>query len=413
MFTRDNGINDLNNIFEDFIRIYKTVPSEIKATNHKIVKFQCSINNNKYYFVIDSNTNGNHVNYKVVRKLCKKNSIEFKNQSFVSLINQLKDIFFNDVNKRVNFDQEFRNKILGRYKNKCNICQEKVENIRINNIMPNNFRIDHIMPISAGGSNDDDNLQVLCLKCHQEKTENEVENGIYKRVSETESSFNEQVTEIINSKLSKSYAFVEKLNENKENKKVFTIDKNKCRKYILIYQKYEYPIFTVMDSVTKYYGQCGAGLYYIESDNYIPLRGNGWYYYPMVDYCLQQNIIKSDQIKYVVLSSLSIPYDYYNEFIKFCDTRLEKYSKFSVNSMIGAFNINIEKNVTSSTLGVIKGCYDAYLNHFDTKDSLLILLKLIMIFIIICIRILKPLNMKLNHLYIIKLFKLKIFYCIN
>ena len=63
----------------------------------------------------------------------------------------------------------------------------------------------------------------------------------------------------------------------------------------------------------------------------------------MVDYCLQQNIIKSDQIKYVVLSSLSIPYDYYNEFIKFCDTGLEKYSKFSVNSMIGAFIINIEK----------------------------------------------------------------------
>ena len=40
--------------------------------------------------------------------------------------------------------------------------------------MSNNFHIDHIMPISAGGSNDDDNLQVLCLKCHQEKTENMV-----------------------------------------------------------------------------------------------------------------------------------------------------------------------------------------------------------------------------------------------
>ena len=223
MFTRHNGINDLNNIFEEFIKIYKVVPSNIKATNHKISKFECTVNGNLYYFVIDSNTNGNKVNYKVVKKLCKNNSIEFKNQSFVSLINQLKDIFFNDVNKRVNFDQEFRNKILGRYKNKCNICKEKIDK----------FHIDHIMPISAGGSNDDDNLQVLCLGCHQKKTEDEVENGIYQRISETESSFNEQVTDIINSKLSKSYAFVEKLNENKENKKVFSIDINKCRKNIL------------------------------------------------------------------------------------------------------------------------------------------------------------------------------------
>ena len=53
---------------------------------------------------------------------------------------------------------------------KCNICKEKVDNIRTNNIMPVNFHIDHIMPISAGGSNDDDNLQVLCLGCHQKKT---------------------------------------------------------------------------------------------------------------------------------------------------------------------------------------------------------------------------------------------------
>ena len=48
----------------------------------------------------------------------KKNKIEFKNQSFVSLVNQLKDIFSNDVNKRVSFDKEFRKAILNRYNNK-------------------------------------------------------------------------------------------------------------------------------------------------------------------------------------------------------------------------------------------------------------------------------------------------------
>jgi len=43
MFTRDNGINDLNKVFEDFIKMYKIVPSNIKAINHKISKFECGI----------------------------------------------------------------------------------------------------------------------------------------------------------------------------------------------------------------------------------------------------------------------------------------------------------------------------------------------------------------------------------
>ena len=78
MFTRDNGINDLNQVFEDFIKIYKVVPSNIKALNHKISKFECSIDDIKYYFVIDSNTNGNKMNYKIVKKLCKKMKLSLK-----------------------------------------------------------------------------------------------------------------------------------------------------------------------------------------------------------------------------------------------------------------------------------------------------------------------------------------------
>ena len=50
-------------------------------------------------------------------------------------------MFSNDVNKRVSFDKEFRKAILNRNNNKCNVSKEKVEE----------FHIDHIMPLSAGG----------------------------------------------------------------------------------------------------------------------------------------------------------------------------------------------------------------------------------------------------------------------
>ena len=35
------------------------------------------------------------------------------------------------------------------------------------------YDIDHIIPLSMGGTEDDDNLQALCPNCHREKTDNE------------------------------------------------------------------------------------------------------------------------------------------------------------------------------------------------------------------------------------------------
>ena len=62
-----------------------------------------------------------------------------------------------------------------------------------------------------------------------------------------------------------------------------------------------------MDQAQEFEGDISKpGLYYIESSSCFPLRGNGWYSQPMVQYCLNMKLIEYNDIKYVVYSSLSI-----------------------------------------------------------------------------------------------------------
>ena len=125
IYTKDQHA-DLNNILIEYIRLYKSVPLEINAVNHKISRFQTKINDKLYYFVSDPNKDHRNINYKSFKKLCEEKDIEFKNQSFTSLVNQIKDLFFNDVNKRVNFDKKFRDDIFKQSKNKCKSCKVKL-----------------------------------------------------------------------------------------------------------------------------------------------------------------------------------------------------------------------------------------------------------------------------------------------
>ena len=64
--------------------------------------------------------------------------------------------------------------------------------------------------------------------------------------------------------------------------KIYNIDINKCRKNRVYYGKNAYPLFTVMDKPEIYNGQTQTGLYYVETSQYFPFRGNGWYPYPLI-----------------------------------------------------------------------------------------------------------------------------------
>ena len=54
------------------------------------------------------------------------------------------------------------------------------------------------------------------------------------------------------------------------------------------------------------------GLYYVETDQYFPMRGNGWYSHAMINYCIEKCLINVSDIKYVIYSGLSISKEYFN-----------------------------------------------------------------------------------------------------
>ena len=109
-----------------------------------------------------------------------------------------------------------------------------------------------------------------------------------------------------------------------------SIEINGCRRNILRFNLYDYPLFTVLDQFEIYNGQTKAGKYYVETNNYMPLRGNGFYYYPTIKYCLEENIIEESDIKYCLLSSMVTPSNYYNDFIDYCvDMLLQRIFVFN------------------------------------------------------------------------------------
>jgi heat shock protein HspQ len=294
---------------------------------------------NNVVLTVDPNY-GNSYSWRDVRELCKGLEIVFKNQTFVSVIKEYRKRFFNK-NDRVVFDKAMIDKVKAKSNNVCRLCSSDGD-----------LEIDHIKPLCKGGSNHISNLQALCKGCHREKTQREQETGSFIKEEETMSSFNCQTKEIINSLYAKSHAFVETLREpdDKYYYKMYKLDINKCRRNCLYHSKYEFPVFSVMDEVEEFHGKLKPGLFFVETDNYIPLRGSGWYSQPVVDYCLEEKLIAKSDIKFAVYATGSIKRNYFNEFIDNLidvlspyDTSDNKFSKLAINSIIGTFKPNEER----------------------------------------------------------------------
>ena len=255
---------NLNVELDEIISKFNFIP---KVKNQKYLVTEIYYNNNDQDITLTIDPNDHKlITYKDIKSLCEKLSIEFKNQSFGGLIGAFKKTFFSGV-ARHKFTKEERNTLYNDLNKKCNLCDKELK--------LSGFHIDHILPLSRGGNNETENLQILCQPCHFEKTRNEQDEK-YVKESDTESSFNFCTKDIINSNLNAKYAFVEKLDLGKkinakkkdviQTSTKYNLDVNKCRKNILYFSKYDYPLFSVMDEPVIYTGIKKAGLYYVETD---------------------------------------------------------------------------------------------------------------------------------------------------
>jgi hypothetical protein len=307
-----------------YIALTKSLP-KLKSLHHNIVQMDDTKKN--LTIICDSNSNTEYT-WKDVQAICKKVEIPFKNQKMALLLNDLKKMFFKP--KRRVLDDDEKALLLLNQKNKCNDCK-KGDLI---------LQFDHVMPLACGGSNDFSNYQGLCSGCHMEKTKAERENSDFVKFDDTASTFNKEALKIVQSRSYKQWAFVEKLNDqkNEDNTEVYKIDHVKCRRNLIMHSTHDFPKYSVMDYPKPYDGtaiKCGE--YFVKTDNYYPFRGSGFYSHVVVKRALELKIISKSDITHMFIPSYTIPNDYFKGFGQYLiDTTIGLgLSKLIVNSFVG------------------------------------------------------------------------------
>ena len=111
--------------------------------------------------------------------------------------------------------------------------------------------------------------------------------------------FNTTGDYIFHSDFIKSHAFVGWFDKPKtfvKNLKAY--DYNKHYASCLMGQglKYGWPIYNVFDEVVTFDGKLAPGFFYVETSNFFPFRGNGFYDADLVDNGIESGIITKDNI---------------------------------------------------------------------------------------------------------------------
>ncbi len=321
--------NSLNRELQEYFKLFNEIP-KVSFESLTIIK---SIIIGKCILT----TTDRSVSPSTIKTACEKAGIKYKNQSIGTLISNISEKFFHQ--NRTTIQSETKQKVLDKQGSKCASCNDLFDD-------DCHYEIDHIRPLSNGGNSEIENLQALCRSCHIEKTRTEKNNCDHFRMSEYLSMFNLQAYKTIMEKHFHRIQFSNFLMERDSldtiqqefGSNIYSVDNVKCRRNILLHSGYKFPVYSCLDNIEAFDGKIEEGFFYIESENVFPLRKNGFYSYPMVKFCLEENIITLSNILYQFKPSMKLQSDYFKKFVQHLDDTFDKdTTKLVVNSMIGMF----------------------------------------------------------------------------
>lgn len=352
--------SNLSNETIQYIFKYKDLPNT-KNRNNVVIQMTV-LNDDKQEVCIAVDTNySQNIEYNQLKHVAEVNHIPYINEGIGSVISNI----LKGVDRRKTLTVAEKEELVKSQNNKCNICELECKK----------FQYDHIIALANGGTNDMENLQALCVNCHKEKTIDENEQG-YKISNELESCFNEEVmNKVINTPHFKTYQFVEIVDKNeKDSNNIYKHDIKKCRRNIGLTSDFEFPVYSVMDTPTKYNGQLKCGFYYVVTENIYPFRGCGWYCQPLVLYGLENGMIKSSDIQLEFIPSFKKSKHYLRDKINMlleafsCEPNLQK---LAVNAFIGCLG-QMKQNSSYSKYSLSENTASTWLVGADNNKKVFI-----------------------------------------
>lgn len=159
------------------------------------------------------------ITHHTIREICKQHDLKFKNQSKTNIMIELHKKI-NTMKGRKIASRKKVDEIFDKQAGCCNGCKKSFKDIEKSMKDEENdedsdkkvYQVDHIIPLAKFGTNDIENLQLLCNSCHTQKTFKERENGDYNGLDPFMSTYNNHTFNLFDSKYIRQYAFIEPIN---------------------------------------------------------------------------------------------------------------------------------------------------------------------------------------------------------